>query len=172
MSHRHLILGLLSESPMSGYDIKKRLGESMSMIASISYGAVYPTLHRLLEEKAVTVREIAQDGKPAKKIYNITEKGREELDRWLYEPASPDRIKREFLLKLLLAHRMDAQAAVQLVAKRREETEALSRKLEHIGPTQQVNGNHKWVIAYAQALCEAEMRWLDRIDQALQTGEI
>jgi DNA-binding PadR family transcriptional regulator len=55
MSYRHLILGLLSERPMTGYDIKKRLCDTMSMIASPSYGAVYPTPHRLLEEGAATM---------------------------------------------------------------------------------------------------------------------
>jgi DNA-binding PadR family transcriptional regulator len=52
MSHRYLVLGLLSEAPMTGYDIKKRVCETMGMIASPSYGAVYQVLHRLLEEGA------------------------------------------------------------------------------------------------------------------------
>lgn len=173
MSHRHLILGLLSESPMTGYEIKKRLCETMSMIASPSYGAVYPTLHRLLEEGAVTMEVVHQDGKPAKKVYAIAEPGHEELRVWLQAPAVPDRITREFLLKVLLAHRLEPGNLEAQLERRRQEAQELCETLEGLSaqPSKQINGQHHWVIAYAQEMCEAEMRWLDRIEQTLSTNE-
>jgi PadR family transcriptional regulator, regulatory protein AphA len=173
MSHRHLILGLLSESPMTGYEIKKRLCETMSMIASPSYGAVYPTLHRLLNEGAVTVDVVKQEGRPPKKVYAIAEAGREELETWLREPAVPDRVTREFLLKMLLAHRLPPEHLKAHLGRRRRETEDMCQVLEQLDqqPGKQMNGQHSWVIEYAKVMCEAEIGWLNRVEQSLRESE-
>jgi DNA-binding PadR family transcriptional regulator len=167
MSNRHLILGLLLETPMTGYDIKKQLSETMSMIASPGYGAVYPTLHRLLDDKAVTVDLVEQDGKPAKKVYSITASGQEELNSWLQQPSIPDRITREFLLKVFLAKNLEPDHLKEHLEKRRKDTEAFYTTLKELSaqPDRQINGHHQLVIDYAQEICTAEMRWLDRVAQ-------
>src|SRR5690606_17582992 len=103
MSHRYLILGLLAERPMSGYDIKKHTNSALGTATNASYGTLYPMLHKLLEEGAVEMQEISQQGRPAKKLYRITDQGRAELQAWLKQPAAADQIRREFLLKFYLA---------------------------------------------------------------------
>lgn len=172
MSHRYLVLGLLSESPMTGYEIKKRVCETMSMIASPSYGAVYPTLHRLLKEGAVTMEVVEQEGRPAKKVYSITKQGRADFEAWLQEPAAPDLVKREFLLKVLLAKRLQPGELQEHLTRRREALEAQCDALALIDsrPGVQVNGYHTWVIDYAVTLCRAELDWLDRMEEALLAG--
>lgn len=172
MSHRHLILGLLLEAPMSGYDIKKRLSETMSMIASPGYGAVYPTLHRLFEEGAVTMNVVKQDGKPSKKVYTIAEPGRKELVAWLRKPSSPDKVTREFLLKVLLAQNLELDDLKEELERRREETETFYKTLKELKtqPAKQVNGHHNLVITYAQRMCEAELCWLDQVEADLCTA--
>jgi DNA-binding PadR family transcriptional regulator len=158
---------------MTGYDIKKRLSETMSMIASPGYGAVYPTLHRLLDDEAVTVDLVEQNGKPAKKVYSITPSGQAELEWWLRQPSAPDRITREFLLKVLLAQNVEPGHFKEHLERRRAETEAFYTTLNELSirPDRQVNGQHQLVIEYAQEMCTAEMRWLDRAVQALDTDE-
>jgi len=157
---------------MTGYEIKKRLCETMSMIASPSYGAVYPTLHRLLDEGAVTVDVVEQEGRPPKKIYAIAEAGQNELETWLREPAMPDRVTREFLLKIFLAHRLTPEHLEAHLGQRRQETENMCQVLEQLDkqPSKQMNGQHGWVIAYAKAMCEAEIGWLNHIEQSLRNG--
>lgn len=69
MSHRFLVLGLLSERPMTGYDIKKHVNVMLSAVTNASYGTLYPTLHKLLVEGAVKMDEIPQrDAHPKKCI--------------------------------------------------------------------------------------------------------
>ena len=58
MSHRYLILGLLAERPMMGYDIKKRVIIARNAVTNVSYGTLYPTLHRLQSEDAVEMQEV------------------------------------------------------------------------------------------------------------------
>src|SRR5215510_6189840 len=123
MSHRYLILGLLMESPMSGYDIKKRVHSALGAATQASYGTLYPMLHKLLAEDAVEVQEIEQQGRPSKKIYRITERGKREVQMWLKQPAAADQIRREFLLKLYLARHLPPHEMLELVMARREETQ-------------------------------------------------
>jgi DNA-binding PadR family transcriptional regulator len=72
---RFVILQLIAEKPSYGYEIIKAIGERLSGIYAPSPGVVYPTLTMLEEEGFATVA--ATDG--AKKLYTITDAGREEL---------------------------------------------------------------------------------------------
>lgn len=163
MAHRYLILGLLAERPMTGYDIKKHVKAALSAVMNASYGTLYPALHKLLRDGAVEMQEVPQKGRPAKKVYHITERGRQELDTWLRQPAAADQIRREFLLKLYLAKRMQKQDLLALLAARRFETEALVKLLraekEDASDPQQV-----WVMEYALSLCKAEMDWIRQLE--------
>jgi DNA-binding PadR family transcriptional regulator len=166
MSHRHLILGLLMEQPMSGYDIKKYVQTALRAVTNASYGTLYPALHKLLSEGAVEVQEIPQENRPAKKIYQITAQGRQELLTWLEQPPLDDRVRREFLLKLYLAgHHMPDQV-LNLISTRRGQTEAVLRSLnsERLTISDPEQG---WLLNYAITMCRAELDWLDQIEQQL-----
>ena len=43
------VLGLLNESPMHGYELRKRLADLLGTFRAFSYGSLYPTLRRLSE---------------------------------------------------------------------------------------------------------------------------
>lgn len=163
MSHRYLILGLLTERPMTGYDIKKQVTVSLSVITNASYGTLYPTLHKLLEEGAVDVDEIPQKGRPSKKVYRITQAGRAELARWLRQPAAADQVKREFLLKLYLAKDLSPSFLRSLIAHRREEIETMRSALYDEQNTVE-HPQHAWITNYALSLCKAELDWLEQIE--------
>jgi PadR family transcriptional regulator, regulatory protein AphA len=162
MSHRYLILGLLAEQPMTGYDIKKRVEAALRAATNASYGTLYPTLHKLLKEGAVEVQEVPQVSRPSKKVYRITEKGRREVDRWLKQPPASDQIRREFLLKLYLGKDLPAEDLQSLVSSRRDEAEAMLRTLraEQKGVN---NPRQAWVMDYALSLCKAEIDWLAQL---------
>jgi DNA-binding PadR family transcriptional regulator len=66
------ILGLLSWKPMSGYDIKKYIELGLSHFWSESYGQLFPTLNRFVDEGLATSREVVSAGKRKKKLYKIT----------------------------------------------------------------------------------------------------
>ncbi len=166
MSHRYLILGLLTERPMTGYDIKKHVKAALSVVTNASYGTLYPTLHKLLEEGAVEVDEKPQKGRPAKKVYQITPKGYRELEGWLQQPPAADQVRREFLLKLYLGKNLPREALLELVTTRREDVELLQgilhKELAQASQTQQL-----WVTEYALSLCKAELDWLERVEAQL-----
>lgn len=82
---KYAILGMLSIEPMSGYDIKKEIQESISYFWTESYGQIYPVLKSLVAEKLVTKTVQKGVGKPDRHVYSLTERGRKELQTWLAE---------------------------------------------------------------------------------------
>ena len=73
-SLRLYLLRLLDEEPRHGYEVIRLLRDRFMGVYSPSPGTIYPRLARLEEEGLVTHDDV--DGK---KVYRITEKGREEL---------------------------------------------------------------------------------------------
>src|ERR1035438_4646561 len=71
---RLYLLKLLDEAPRHGYEVIRLLQDRFLGVYAPSPGTIYPRLARLEEEGLVTHDEV--DGK---KIYRITEKGREEI---------------------------------------------------------------------------------------------
>lgn len=163
MLHRYLVLGLLMDGPMSGYDIKKQVNSALGIITNASYGTLYPTLHKLLAEDAVHMQEVPQTGRPSKKVYRITDQGQQELLSWLRRPAAADQVRREFLLKLYLARNLDVKDVLSLVMSRREELEGTRRELQ-LGQADAANPQERWVVDYALAMCNAEVEWLKQVE--------
>ncbi|MUT65715.1 PadR family transcriptional regulator [Paenibacillus sp. NEAU-GSW1] len=92
----YVSLGILMQGKMSGYDIKKISEQSVSLFFKMSYGSLYPALKRLVEAGHL-IEEETNDSKN-KKLYAITDQGRNSFLGWLREPLQSNR--REHLLKI------------------------------------------------------------------------
>jgi DNA-binding PadR family transcriptional regulator len=114
---------MLSEAPMTGYEIKKRVDTSLRFFTQAGYGTLYPTLHCLLQDGAVRMEEDVQPHRPARKVYEITDLGRQELDIWLREPGNGHE-RREFLLRLFIGHARSANHLCALLQQRRQAIQA------------------------------------------------
>ncbi len=97
---RFALLGLLSLGPSSGYDLKKRMEQSIAHFWSESYGQIYPTLRRLEAERLASRRREAGRGRPDRQVYALTAAGRRELERWLALPVRFEPPRSELLLRL------------------------------------------------------------------------
>jgi hypothetical protein len=49
------ILGLLEEQPLHGYELKKRLGDTLGSLSGVSYGSLYPAPRRLERAGAIEI---------------------------------------------------------------------------------------------------------------------
>lgn len=63
----YAILGLLTTDCHTGYDIKQMMDTSLNHFWKISYGQIYPTLKKLVEDGWAVVTDTAQESKPDKK---------------------------------------------------------------------------------------------------------
>ncbi|HEY6374740.1 MAG TPA: PadR family transcriptional regulator [Edaphobacter sp.] len=94
------LLGLLSLGPMSGYDIRALIPQSIGYFWSESYGQIYPGLKRLAEAGLVEKKTQRQKGKPDRHVYSLTAAGRRRLRDWLRVPVVEEVPRVELLLKL------------------------------------------------------------------------
>jgi DNA-binding PadR family transcriptional regulator len=84
MSVRLVILGLLRERPLYGYEIKQMIEEHMGDWTSIAFGSIYFALDKLNDEKLIEKLEVENEGKrPSRSIYQLTPAGRDEFLRRL-----------------------------------------------------------------------------------------
>ncbi|MDP8936463.1 MAG: PadR family transcriptional regulator [Actinomycetota bacterium] len=65
------ILGLLKEQQMHGYQLKKRLTDSLGPFSSVSFGSLYPALNRLERAGAVRAVEAVAEPAPAPAPLNV-----------------------------------------------------------------------------------------------------
>ena len=86
MSTRLVILGMLRQRPLYGYELKQIIEEHMGDWTNIAFGSVYFALGKLAEEGFVEQVAIEQEGRrPSRTVYQITEAGRTEFLRLLRE---------------------------------------------------------------------------------------
>ncbi len=74
------VLGLLLESPMHGYELRKRLTGLLGAFRAFSYGSLYPALRRM-QADGLIVEDAAPDGTPkmrrARRVYQLTDAGKQ-----------------------------------------------------------------------------------------------
>ncbi|MGC9521314.1 MAG: PadR family transcriptional regulator [Anaerolineae bacterium] len=163
MSTRHVILGLLAQQPMSGYDIKTLFKGLSWMIDTPSYGSLYPTLHALLDEGLVSVDVEPGDGKPSRKLYSLTPAGREALKEWLSSPSTSELSIRTFVRQLIIVGSLSSlELRAHLMRRRSQIVEYLSRERGEEGDDElREYPGRRLVDDYSRTIAEAELTWLD-----------
>jgi len=122
MDVKTVCLGMLSDGPASGYDLKKQFESTFGHFFAAGYGSIYPALSSLAEDGLVDCEEIAQEGKPDRKVYSITPAGREHLLAALDDPAPSHKVRSEFLAMMFFAHLMTPEQVDRVLDSRLEET--------------------------------------------------
>ncbi len=116
MSLNYAILGLLSEKPMSGYDLKKIMQDSEYMYWSGNNNQIYKALLQLSNDNFLISETRHQDGAPTKKIYRITDKGRTALQEWVCstQPEVPE-FKKPFLIQMVCFAQLESEQIEKIV---------------------------------------------------------
>ena len=69
------LLGLLSESPLHGYELRKRLMAIFGPFRALSFSVLYPQLKRMVIAETIEAKEIGVTSKRTRIVYTITKKG-------------------------------------------------------------------------------------------------
>lgn len=92
MNVRLVILGLLQRRPMHGYEIKQEIERGMGDWTDIAFGSIYFAIGKLAEEGSISESGQERVGnRPARTVFTITEKGRQEFLRLLREEWQTER---------------------------------------------------------------------------------
>lgn len=178
MSLPHTILGFLSLGQMTGYDLKKYMDNSTQFFWHAELSQIYPVLKQLETKGLVQAATVSQEGKPDKKIYSITEAGREALIVWLSEPLDETPpTKSPVLLKLFFLEALDkedvlSQMRCQLEAQRARLKRYQQETRRYIQEAAQASGLTQrrvlWELVrqYGELQTQASIQWLEN---AIQT---
>lgn len=131
------VLGVLSDGPMHGYELRKRLTVILGPFRALSFGSLYPCLHRMTERglieqiDAVDRAEIgAVSSKRARVVYALTADGKESFATWVASDG-PDAWEDEaFAARLAFFGRTDAQVRLRVLEGRRARLEERLAALE------------------------------------------
>ncbi|WP_294550730.1 helix-turn-helix transcriptional regulator [uncultured Pseudoflavonifractor sp.] len=173
----YLVLGLLSLSPMTGYELQQFIRQNLALICSHSAGSVHAALSKLEREGRITAALAAEGGR-RKKIFSITESGRAAFSSWVAQPMQAEKVKNMELSRLFflgLAKPEERSAAIQNYIRQMEETEAVLRTIRDRFRQAQENSlppGQDWdavfrfqayTIAYGIAAAQFEQDWYRRL---------
>jgi DNA-binding PadR family transcriptional regulator len=114
------ILGLLKERSMHGYQLSKRLTDTLGGFWRVSYGSLYPSLKRLEKQGAVEQVFDQQEVGRRKNVYRITDEG-ETLFRELLEEAGSDAATEDnrFRVRLAFFKYLAPESRIRVLERRR-----------------------------------------------------
>jgi DNA-binding PadR family transcriptional regulator len=95
--------------------MKKRIESSISQFWDVGFGQLYPTLKRLETDGMIVGAEAQSPGRPARRVYSITDLGRRLLQQWLAEPAAKEYVRYEILLKLFFGSLVERETNIATV---------------------------------------------------------
>jgi len=134
MDVRSMLLGFLMERSMTGYELKKIFSISFSFFSGLSYGSIYPALRKMEQEGLITMRMEIQDGAPNRKVYTISEAGRQAFMEALGAPFSLDKAKSPFLAKLFFFAHLSPEERVAVTTNHLQTIQEVEGQLDAARP--------------------------------------
>jgi len=178
MSLKHAILSTLIESEKTGYDLTKNFESSVGYFWSASHQQIYKTLGDMHKDEWVDVTITSQSGKPDKKLYSVTSKGKDVLREWAVLPTKKPSEKNQLLIKLMLARLVGPEPILKQLNARLKEVYALIGEYSKIekefftpkpGPDTHIKNTTSYLTLRNGILCaHAELDWLHEAIETLE----
>jgi DNA-binding PadR family transcriptional regulator len=120
------VLGILSESSMHGYELRKRLAAVLGAFHRFSYGSLYPCLRKLQAEGYVTADDAGAAGRiggRSRVVYTLTAEGKERLTELLGEGGPSSWEDEMFGVRFAFFGKTDAAVRLRILEGRRTRLE-------------------------------------------------
>ncbi|GHB78359.1 PadR family transcriptional regulator [Streptomyces viridiviolaceus] len=164
------LLALLAHGPAHGYELKQDLEQLLgAAYPQPNVGQIYVTLGRLEKAGLIRGEEVEQSSRPNKKIYHLTDAGREALLGWFEETSEEPRVRDEFFMKLALAPRTGLADQVTLINNQRRHYLNTMRSLSRLAAAEdRDNRISQLLIEGAMLHLQADLDWLERCQEELE----
>jgi len=182
MSLEYAILGFLNYHPYTGYDLKKIFDNSVRHFWPADQSQIYRTLSRLTEQGYVDMEKVAQEDRPDRKVYHITEAGRAALLAWLAAPAMHDEPRSAALIQVFFGGQLTDE---QILAKFEDVAAILRAVLAQyaeipgrIDPYRQEIGSEReyffWMLTLDNGLrsVRATLEWAENVIARIKHGDV
>lgn len=193
------ILGLLKEAPLHGYELKKRLAETLGHVRGVSYGSLYPALARLERMGAIEVvdppaagpaggipipstgsiageaaaarlrRPLRRSGR-TRKAYRLAAAGQALFSELIRSESTPGADEsRAFALKLAFCRHLDPPARLDILQRRRDQL------VEKLARSRQALASDRYtraLIEHETVTAERDLEWVDSLIAAERTPDL
>jgi DNA-binding PadR family transcriptional regulator len=179
-----------------GYEIRTHLRDRLGVWANVSFGSIYPALARLERHgfvEAVTTTESRVSslstgslsgeraslrslrtapglGRRGRKVYRITERGRQEFITLLADPATLDDSK-NFSLRMALAKYLTPNLRVGLLERRRADLVMRLAEVKAGAHNEQLDAYARSVMQHAAQGVELDLAWIDNLLSAERNNQ-
>ena len=166
------VLGLLHESPMHGYELRKQLNAVLGWGRLLSYGSLYPALKKMLKAGWIAEHVVAPEpGATSRRqriVYELTPAGDERFTRLMADAGPSAWEDDNFDVRFAFFSRTDMEIRLRILEGRRTR---LQERLDRVQT--QLNRTQKQMDRYATELqrhgvesVEREVRWLSDLINA------
>ncbi|MDG9702967.1 PadR family transcriptional regulator [Streptomyces sp. DH37] len=164
------LLALLAAGPAHGYELKQALEKLLgAAYPQPNVGQIYVTLGRLEKSGLIEGEDVTQSTRPNKRIYRLTEAGREAVLAWFEEPTDEPRVRDEFFMKLALAPQAGLADQIALINKQRRQYLNTMRELSRLAAAEdRDNRVAQLLIEGAMLHLQADLDWLERCQEELE----
>ena len=177
----NIILGLLLLRSRTIYQLRDRISKGLDMMYSSSMGSIQAALKKLLGGGYIDYEEALENGK-YKKVYRITEKGKQYFTEWVNSPPEPQGIRCPGLVKLYfmgLADKESREASIQsYLSFLKEQYRALELICEE-AKDMEVSGRNRDIFnyqlesaLYGRDLYKFNIEWLEALLRKIRSSEI
>ncbi|SDY18905.1 DNA-binding transcriptional regulator, PadR family [Micromonospora pattaloongensis] len=169
------ILGLLQESPMHGYELRKELTAKLGAIrAAISYGSLYPTLRRLqasgwITEASATAADVEEapplTSRRGRVVYKITADGKERFAELIAQTGPETYEDTGFGVHFAFFARTDRATRLRILEGRRRKVEERREGLRDVlsRAAERLDAYTLELQRHGLDACEREVRWLEEL---------
>ncbi|MFP4345019.1 MAG: helix-turn-helix transcriptional regulator [Anaerolineales bacterium] len=168
------LLGFLRQEPTHGYELHRRLSRSrgLGLVWHLKQSQLYALLAKLEEQGYVDHTLEPQASRPPRKVYDLTEAGRQALLEWVQAPVEHGReFRQEFLAKLYFARREGEEVVHRLLAGQRA---VCRRWLEEQNEAEALREErpYEWLVfEFRTGQIRAMLEWLETCETALLPSE-
>src|SRR4051794_5568300 len=170
------VLGLLNESPMHGYELRRRLTNLLGAFRAFSYGSLYPTLRRLseagwiTEESPLNAPAGAALSRRGKRVYRLTAEGKEHLAGLLSE-VGPEAFDDEgFGARLAFFAQIRSDIRLQILEGRRRRVEEQRDGMKRARAGERFDRYTRELHEHGLESVDREVRWLTELIENERTG--
>lgn len=175
MSLRYAILGLLNVMPMTGYDLKHQAFDAtVRHFWPADQSQIYRTLNKLADDGLVTATVEAQNERPDRKVYAITEAGQASLTDWLKSDQMVPTLRDPLLVQLFFGQELPRADLLRVVAQQLAAHQAQLAVFGQIPiPPAESRPDDRWLalqhltLGFGVALEQAYVSWLEKCQQVI-----
>lgn len=169
------VLGLLLESPMHGYELRKRLTGLLGAFRAFSYGSLYPTLRRMQADGLIVEDDGPQGVKVrrGRRVYQLTDTGRARFAELVADTGPQNYTDDGFGVHLAFFSRTPAVARMRILEGRRRQVEERREGLREMVGRARLSSDRYTRQLHELSLesSEREVRWLNALIAEEASGE-